>query len=115
MRPRFQDDQIRYDPHSLALQHLSLRPPLAHLRMQVLQTQDMSLVFDQAVVIATVSTTQGVARGKDDWSVQEFDVSSSRFSKVADEHDADVAMQLGGSTLPGQNDRDVRWGRDLPR
>ena len=49
--PLLQPHQIRVDPHPVDLLFLPLRRPLVHLRVQVLQVEDVSTMCEQAVLI----------------------------------------------------------------
>ena len=98
MCTRFQNDQIRHDPHSLALQHLPFRAALAHLRMQALQIEDVPVLFDQAIEVTGQS-----AVNKPPWHMDLLgDVVNLEFLEfaLADRHDADVAMQLAAQAWP---------------
>lgn len=47
------DHKIRHVPHPLELQHVPIRPALVHLRVQLLQAQNLSSLYLQSLTTIT--------------------------------------------------------------
>jgi len=47
LRPHLQDDQVRQHPHPVALQPLSLRPPLVDFRVPLLQDPHLPVLYPE--------------------------------------------------------------------